>query len=1290
MTDSMNFGPEWLRNLSSDGSTTGGTGGGARYQLSGYRYGREEMLGLYEKGFKPPNSLFSFTTLYSEQPLVPLVLTQTTEEERSWSNRTPIMNNTIRGGRGASLERGGRISRGRGSYQSYGRNVSSYESGGGWGNGEQSDWSPRKDYAYRSSSVDNWRRNRSEEEEDWRSNNQNRGPEKWGRSTSWRDGDKMEDRGTGGPQERPRNWHENSRGHGSQRRGWDNEDLPEWATEHLGEGGGTFDSSGAYHGSDEEKEQKRLTPNKKDTLQKSSSQQNISAKQPPLTTSKSAISLSKQKEIDRPDEEMRDSSPSPPLSKVSHQDAKDIKKQDPPEKQKSEADKSGIPATKEAKTNSKLTERKETEDGPLNVELTNSTISNNSNSHNGLVSNPTGSTHRVEEDFDRLQEDLVSKLVVEEESPKGPQLNSNMNMPSVGTATQPPPNLVPPIHDQWYYQDPQGDLQGPFVSTEMAEWFKAGYFSNSLRVRRQCDNSFYTLGDLVRICNGNPFLTTVRIPPLKETAKIPEQDLLNLHLLQTQLALRHVSPRGYKPDWAGLSALQQRDLLSQHMLTPQISPVDLQYLQQTAAPPPATTNPLMHIINQMQQVNKLPGQPPLPDQPPNSMPVQMDPLQALVQQMHSLQRIQPPVSGIPGIGLPPNIQNENLVNNLSGMHGPIAGAGMAAPNLSGLSNNLSAPGVIPTPLPPKPPTLESLANANDNDPINSLLRQLQSKQLQQTPQIDTLWQQNQFVQAQTNNQWQQPPPPNQPPPPPQQPPTAVTSTSQPISATPDLPLSMWDIQQSVAAKAAVVQTTPVEAPHQLTPPLEDQEEKESPQIQHEQQVVTPSKEKEVSSKEEKKKKENEEKQAKKEAEEKRKQEQRRLDQEKKAAEEKRKKEEEKRKKEEEKLKKMLEKAKKEAEEKRLRELEEKRRLKELKKSEEEAKRKMEELKKLEFEQQERERREQQKQAEIIAKQTQDAAKVSKAAPWSQSNVSSGPSLADIQKAEREKRAEQVYLQQQRALQQQNLEHQTIEKVSSMQLSWASKPIQPRQVKSLAEIQAEEQERLAKQVAESRLAQQQKEKETGTTITAGIWHGQNLTWANNPSTQWSSAAAGFWDDSTSHHISVHKPSSVTKSNSTSAMTAAVIKQQSKQTKAKPKKKKACPIKPAMGQQLKSLLHVPTFVGFLRDIESAVDVKEYCREYLGDNPATHHFAAQFLEKRRSFRPKAVAHKDDMCSPAPAITPNSQHNSDFQEVKGKGKKTKKSKMTKVDASRILGFSVTAAQDRINVGDRDYGENS
>lgn len=50
-------------------------------------YGREEMLGLYEKGFKPPSSLSSFNSLYSEMALVPLALTPSTEDDV----RTPLM-----------------------------------------------------------------------------------------------------------------------------------------------------------------------------------------------------------------------------------------------------------------------------------------------------------------------------------------------------------------------------------------------------------------------------------------------------------------------------------------------------------------------------------------------------------------------------------------------------------------------------------------------------------------------------------------------------------------------------------------------------------------------------------------------------------------------------------------------------------------------------------------------------------------------------------------------------------------------------------------------------------------------------------------------------------------------------------------------------------------------------------------------------------------------------------------------------------------------------------------------
>lgn len=76
------------------------------------------------------------------------------------------------------------------------------------------------------------------------------------------------------------------------------------ATENPSESGGTFDASGAFHGSDEEFHDKNAARihnnNKKDStpLQKSASQQNItSPKKPaPLSTSQSAINLTKKTE----------------------------------------------------------------------------------------------------------------------------------------------------------------------------------------------------------------------------------------------------------------------------------------------------------------------------------------------------------------------------------------------------------------------------------------------------------------------------------------------------------------------------------------------------------------------------------------------------------------------------------------------------------------------------------------------------------------------------------------------------------------------------------------------------------------------------------------------------------------------------------------------------------------------------------------------------------------------------------------------------------------------------------
>lgn len=65
-----------------------------------------------------------------------------------------------------------------------------------------------------------------------------------------------------------------------------------------------------------------------------------------------------------------------------------------------------------------------------------------------------------------------------------------------------------------------------------------------------------------------------------------------------------------------------------------------------------------------------------------------------------------------------------------------------------------------------------------------------------------------------------------------------------------------------------------------------------------------------------------------------------------------------------------------------------------------------------------------KHAEMTKQVQQNSAPLSKAAPWSQSNTTMGTSLEEIQKAERQKRAEQVALlqQQRERLQMQQVSH----------------------------------------------------------------------------------------------------------------------------------------------------------------------------------------------------------------------------------------------------------------------------
>lgn len=154
MTDSMKFGPEWLRNMSNDmgsssaagggggggtmnnnnftlststgtnnigthtfsnsttaqqttinnnisssstggggsnGGTVGGNGGGGativgqqqtpRYQLAEFRYGREEMLSLFDKAIRLPEILPRFKKLFIDKIQNPLALSPNTEDD---------------------------------------------------------------------------------------------------------------------------------------------------------------------------------------------------------------------------------------------------------------------------------------------------------------------------------------------------------------------------------------------------------------------------------------------------------------------------------------------------------------------------------------------------------------------------------------------------------------------------------------------------------------------------------------------------------------------------------------------------------------------------------------------------------------------------------------------------------------------------------------------------------------------------------------------------------------------------------------------------------------------------------------------------------------------------------------------------------------------------------------------------------------------------------------------------------------------------------------------------------
>ncbi|KAK7945620.1 hypothetical protein WMY93_001348 [Mugilogobius chulae] len=292
-TQTLNFGPEWLRALSGGGG--GSNGGGSsnsvsspplspalpKYKLADYRYGREEMLALYVKDNKIPIDLHDkeFLPILQEEPLPPLALVSFTEEEqRNFSmsvNSAAVLRLTGRGSgpivgapRGRSTSRG--RGRGRGDGGFYQRSFDDVE---GFGRGgremhRSQSWEERADRRFDKPGrkepdvapghfpINHIRGNYEEtgtslprkhdfirsESENWRTSrdDQNDGP----RSAGWREHPDQRRRFPFDARDEERGYRRPRSGSGSLED--ERDSLPEWCLDDAEEGAGTFDSSGAF------------------------------------------------------------------------------------------------------------------------------------------------------------------------------------------------------------------------------------------------------------------------------------------------------------------------------------------------------------------------------------------------------------------------------------------------------------------------------------------------------------------------------------------------------------------------------------------------------------------------------------------------------------------------------------------------------------------------------------------------------------------------------------------------------------------------------------------------------------------------------------------------------------------------------------------------------------------------------------------------------------------------------------------------------------------------------------
>ena len=81
-------------------------------------------------------------------------------------------------------------------------------------------------------------------------------------------------------------------------------------------------------------------------------------------------------------------------------------------------------------------------------------------------------------------------------------------MPSTQIPATQQRTMVMPDRMRWIYRDPSGNMQGPWSGLEMHDWYKAGFFSPELQVKKLEDADYEPLAQLIRRIGNSrePFL----------------------------------------------------------------------------------------------------------------------------------------------------------------------------------------------------------------------------------------------------------------------------------------------------------------------------------------------------------------------------------------------------------------------------------------------------------------------------------------------------------------------------------------------------------------------------------------------------------------------------------------------------------------------------------------------------------------------------------------------------------------------------------------------------------------